>query len=734
VSSAHPEPQPLPPSGTFKPLVSIRQHQWLALALFTIIIAMGAPVVLKTSKLVYETKASIYVAQRFAKVLKSDQELEFGSTTQYQQYVEQQIRNIGRYDIALAALRQLGPYRNLWQKPDQSDRSAAQKLIAALNAVAVKGTFLINVTMTGGQAEGLAESLNSYLHTYLEMAKKEDLFASDERLDQLRERQATLNQTVAEKAARRTVLAELLGISGFDDKAQNPYERSQQEIANALGTAIQRRIVAEVALRAYDETQNRDARAALDAAAAQIVTGDSGLNSLKNHLWARRGALLDEISGLAPQHPLRAVAERKLKDMEKEVKDSTDTLINATRRQLLEQRRTALREAREIEQALLAEQQRLQERNNWFTSNYGEGVALTQEINRANAQLDTINERMDFLTLESAAPGFLRLQSQALPPEYPVGGGPKKLLVLVVAAALGLGLIVPIVIDFLDPRIKTVAQVHRLLGFAPVAALLDQRDRRNRLVRIDQLRRLVLSLGRERRQHQVRRIALTSVKMGSGVTDLLFDLAQEFAHDGLRVIVVEANALSPDDRYLELGAPLGAGLIDLLHGNATLDEVIAPARDALPDRIPVGLAVQRHLPFYDRFAQALDPLLDRYDLILLDAPPVLLSVDAEFLARYADALLLLVSARLALPGELKRSARLLEKADPRLFGVIVNRLQAYQGGGYYDEVIKKYEASEAAANRSLQARLEPAGPEPAASTAIRAGSWSQRLRTLVRRM
>ncbi|MCC6134263.1 MAG: chain length determinant protein [Candidatus Contendobacter sp.] len=731
MTSASLEPQPLPPSGTFKPLVSIRRHKWLALALITVIIVIGAPLVLKTSKPVYETKASIYVAQRFAKVLKSDQELEFGSTTQYQQYVEQQIRNIVRYDVAVKALHQLGPYRSLWQKPDQTDRSAAQKLIAALNATAVKGTFLISVTLTGSQAEGLAESLNSYLHTYLEIAKKEDLFASDERIEQLRERQAALNQTVAEKAARRTVLAELLGISGFDDKAQNPYERSQQEIANALGAAIQRRIVADVALRAYDETQNRDARAALDAAAAQIVTGDSGLNSLKNHLWARRGALLDEISGLAPQHPLRAVAERKLKDMEKEVKDSTDALINSTRRQLLEQRRTALREAREIEQALLAEQQRLQERNNWFTSNYGEGVALTQEINRANAQLDTINERMDFLILESAAPGFLRLQSQALTPEYPVGGGPKKLLALVVVAAFGLGLSVPIAIDFLDPRIKTVAQVHRLLGFAPFAALLDQRDQRNRLVRIDQLRRLVLSLGRERRQHGVRRIALTSVKTGSGVTDLLFDLAQEFAHDGLRVIVVEANALNPDDRYVE--SALGAGLIDLLHGEATLDEVIAPARDALPDRISVGLAVQRHLPFYDRFAQALDPLLGRYDLVLLDAPPVLLSVDTEFLARYADALLLLVGARQALPGELKRSARLLEKADPRLFGVIVNRLQAYQGGGYYDEVIKKYEASEAAASRSLQARLESAGSEKAAPKASGASSWGQRLRRLVRR-
>ena len=67
MTSASLEPQPLPPSGTFKPLVSIRRHKWLALALITVIIVIGAPLVLKTSKPVYETKASIYVAQRFAK-------------------------------------------------------------------------------------------------------------------------------------------------------------------------------------------------------------------------------------------------------------------------------------------------------------------------------------------------------------------------------------------------------------------------------------------------------------------------------------------------------------------------------------------------------------------------------------------------------------------------------------------------------------------------------------------
>ncbi|MGB5063937.1 MAG: hypothetical protein WBQ37_09265, partial [Candidatus Competibacter sp.] len=146
------------------------------------------------------------------------------------------------------------------------------------------------------------------------------------------------------------------------------------------------------------------------------------------------------------------------------------------------------------------------------------------------------------------------------------------------------------------------------------------------------------------------------------------------------------------------------------NGEVTLDQVILPAEGDLPDRIPVGLALQRHLPFYDRFSQALDPLLERYNIILLDTPPVLLSADAEYLARYADAVLLLVQARHTLPGELKRAARLLEKADPRVFGAIVTHLRVYKGGGYYADMVQKYQESEAAASQLIQAHLNVGAP------------------------
>ena len=699
----------LPPlaSGIFiPPLMTLRNHYRLALTLMIVVVIIGVPLAWYKSKgYSYEVFASVYVAPRFAKVLKSDQELEFQSSTQYQQYVEQQVHNITRYDIVRETLMRLGPYRALWQPPELSEHMAILSLSRALSAHVIGNTYLIGVTLEGDQAEGLAETLNTLLRVYLETMKKEDLYASDERLADLRNRKKTLIEEIKTKSARRTMLAAQLGVTGFDSNAQNPYERLLQESSTAFDEAHRKFVIARAALSAYDPAVGAESQAALEAAAAQIVANDSGLNSLKYHLWARRGELLNEVSGLTSKHPLRAVAERKLRDLDQDVQTATTNLLKATRTQLLEQRRTALRETQQIEQALRAQQLSIQERANWFITNFNEGMTVAQDVDRLQSQLNAISERIDFLTLESEAPGFLRLQSPALPPDRPVGGGPKKPILMVLALAIGLGLIIPIGLDLLDRHIKTVAQVQQLLGFAPVATLLDKQDPRNELVRTDQMRRLILSLSREKRENDTRRIAFTSVKAGGGVTDLIIELAREFTRDGLRVIAVEANAFKPDERY----GPLVPGLIDLLNEEVSLEQVIRPAKDGLPDRISVGLALQRHLPFYDRFPQALDPLLECYDIILLDTPPVLLSADTEYLARYADAVLLLTQAHHTLPGELRRAVGLLEKADPRVFGVIVTHLQVYKGGGYYDEMVRKYQESEVTTRQLIQKRLDKAG-------------------------
>ena len=84
----------------------------------------------------------------------------------------------------------------------------------------------------------------------------------------------------------------------------------------------------------------------------------------------------------------------------------------------------------------------------------------------------------------------------------------------------------------------------------------------------------------------------------------------------------------------------------------------------------------------DRLARALEDWSSEMDFVLVDMPPLLASADAELLVRTVGQVLLVVQAGAVTRGELQRATRLLQTLDPAAVGLVVNRVQPFQGGGY----------------------------------------------------
>jgi Mrp family chromosome partitioning ATPase len=172
--------------------------------------------------------------------------------------------------------------------------------------------------------------------------------------------------------------------------------------------------------------------------------------------------------------------------------------------------------------------------------------------------------------------------------------------------------------------------------------------------------------------------------------------------------VIEANALKPDPRYEE---PFLPGLVELLSGEGDAEACIQPAEGLLPDRIGVGFSGLMHLHNYGVLPGILEQLQPRYPVIFIDAPPVLLSADTEYLASIADITLLLVAALRTLPGDIRRTVDVLRKIDPRTIGFIVTRLERFRGGGYYDKMIREHMDAEQAARDVLKSHPLRQSPE-----------------------
>ena len=678
-------------TGALMPLVSLIKHYKIGLCVFIAIALLGIPVAWVKGKSFYSATAAIYVAPRVANILNENKEQDISSYQQYKQFVDQQVGTVGRYDILLAALKNLGDKRFLWQLPNEPERHAAERLQAALVIKPVNDSYLISVTLESDKAEGLDDIVNTVVETYIENAHEQSLiYASKERVEVLYNQRDKLQAIISEKKNKLAALSQQLSVTVFVDSTVNPYDQLLAGSQLAYSIAQRDRIVAEAGLLLFENPKDPKASTALESVVADIVYKDTGLNSLKSNMYQRRSELVRLISGLDPKHPGHEQIKKQLEVIEAEVVAATDQLTQDVKHMLLEERRSKVTLTRKIEQDLLAQINTQKENAAWFSTRYNDALTLNHDIKSLYEQLKSVEDRIGFLELESKAPGFIRMDSPARPPEIPIRGGRKKIVILMFIVGLIAGLVVPIIIDMLDRRIRTAGQVEKLLGYKPLAALLESGQDAVSLRTIsDQKRRLALALERERKQSgkPSSLILVTAVKADSAVTTLAIDLAQDYKKMDVRAVVVEVNPLHPDERYVSTHTSLG--LLDLiLNPDLAVSQAISPADERYPDRIAIGSPTDDLLFGYQRLQAALDKIAKTYAVVILDAAPILLSADAEFFAGISDITLLLIAAKRTKPGEIKRSVQLLERINPKVVGFVVTRLENFKGGGYYSSITK----------------------------------------------
>ncbi|HEY7957367.1 MAG TPA: CpsD/CapB family tyrosine-protein kinase [Polyangia bacterium] len=165
----------------------------------------------------------------------------------------------------------------------------------------------------------------------------------------------------------------------------------------------------------------------------------------------------------------------------------------------------------------------------------------------------------------------------------------------------------------------------------------------------------------------VRALAFTSAQSGEGKTTTAVNAALALGRGGRnKVVLVDADLRRPAVHKL-LGLRAREGLCDVVAGKAALsgclwrfgsDELYVLPAGNVPDDLAVTL--------YDpRLASTLAELRERFDFVLLDAPPVLRLADVPTLCRDLDGALLVVRAGVT-------SRELVAAAIDSLYGIRVH--------------------------------------------------------------
>jgi capsular exopolysaccharide synthesis family protein len=143
-----------------------------------------------------------------------------------------------------------------------------------------------------------------------------------------------------------------------------------------------------------------------------------------------------------------------------------------------------------------------------------------------------------------------------------------------------------------------------------------------------------------------RSVMVTSPSSGEGKTMTAANLAVTFAHQGLRVLLIDADLRRARlHKIFEL--PREPGLADVLSSSLSPAEAIRQTSVAGLCLLPAGgtLAVSAaDLLSGDAMRMLIDALSGDFDIVVVDSPPVLLTADAPILATQVDDVLLIVRA------------------------------------------------------------------------------------------
>ncbi|NLZ48462.1 MAG: CpsD/CapB family tyrosine-protein kinase [Clostridiales bacterium] len=190
-------------------------------------------------------------------------------------------------------------------------------------------------------------------------------------------------------------------------------------------------------------------------------------------------------------------------------------------------------------------------------------------------------------------------------------------------------------------------------------------------------------------------IVVTSSVPSEGKSTVLINLAITIAQSGKSVLVVDCDLRRPTV-HKKLGLPNTEGLTNLLiqEKNSFNDVVLStkvPNLSALTSGpIPPNPA---ELLGTKRMKHLLGELTKAYDMVLIDAPPVIAVTDAQILSTIAEGTLIVSSYGTTEKIGLVKTKELLDKVGAKILGVVLNKVpeksEHYYYGKYYTTYYKE---------------------------------------------
>lgn len=321
---------------------------------------------------------------------------------------------------------------------------------------------------------------------------------------------------------------------------------------------------------------------------------------------------------------------------------------------------------------------------------------LQRKLDRAQRLYDLILNRLQEVDISAGIQlESVRILERALVPGSM--NNPRNLQALFLAAIIGIGIGIALIVllDFMDDSIRIPEDAVRalevpFLGLVPMAHWKSDENGTYWVGRVDpssgfaeayrNIRSaLLLSPG----DPPPRIFSVISSVPKEGKTTSTANLGTSFAQTGRRILLVDMD-LHRGSLHHVFGLQAGLGISDVLAGHATFDRVVQHTSVPGLDIVATGSFPENpaELVLRPAMQQFLHDAAEKYDLVFLDAPPVLAVSESTVIAALSDAVIMVIQGGRTSRKLARMSVHQLQVRGARIAGLVINNLDMLHAAHY----------------------------------------------------
>ena len=688
------------------------RRRYIAVSAF-LIVFFGVTLYTVTATRIYQASTRILIERDTPNVVSFQEVLDQGAQTD--DYYETQYAILGGRGLARRTIDSLGlwnhpllnqqpgvsirglvmaPFNAMqrWFEPPRpveapgAEETAAQsrvidRFLGSLNVEAVRYSRLVDVTYRSPDpvlAARVANALGeSYIRQNVEFTSTTTKEASDFLTQQLAEQRLKLEASEQALQAYR----ERTGSVSLEER-QNVVVQRLADLNAALTRAATTRIQKEAA---YNQVRNvLQNPGAVDS--LPMVLSNPFVQQQKAELaqLQRQRAQLSE--KLGQNHPEMVKIGLAIQTAEAKIQAEVAQVADAMRSEY---------QAAAAEERTLAAELNSQKQEAQVLNRAGIEYGVLQRDATANRQMfeGLLQRTQETGVSEEIRTGNIRVVDHAEIPSAPVSPNILNNLLMALFGGLTLAIGLAFAFEYADDRIKNPDEMKKHLGLpflGMVPALFDKNVTSPLIgsgvpnIFAESFRSIRTNVLFSSTDQGGRLVVITSSQPGEGKTVVSTNVAVALAQAGHRVLLVDADMRKP--RVHEVfRAVVTPGLSNLLVGNATASEAIHESSTAGLWIMPAG----NHPPNpaellgSKRFKDFAAFLMQYFDWVIIDTPPVMAVTDASLVANLAHGVVFVVGSEMTSRRVAQRAVEQLEMGQARFLGAVLNRVDLEHNGYYY---------------------------------------------------